>query len=68
LSACKITPGGPECSTTSAYQILSRCGCGESGRQVKAPGQGTRPRTRFQMARAGWLHSIRPSCLAIFGA
>ncbi len=41
---------------------------GLGGQIVNAPGQGTRPRTRFQIARAGWFQSIWPSCFFILGA
>jgi hypothetical protein len=68
LSAHNTWPGSPGWTATSAAQIFNSCGRGPAGRNVKAPGQGTIARTRFQMASADCFQSICPSCFRIFGA
>ena len=57
-----ICPGEPASRTVSASQIFSRYGLGSADTCVYAPGHGTRPRTRFQIARAGCVAGV----LALF--
>ena len=53
LSAETISPAPPDFSMISAFQIFSRCGFGWAGKNVNAPGQGVKARSRFQMVCAG---------------